>query len=383
MPPGTLRHRSSGVLVLLGLAGATSLSAQELPLLRDYPGLGPYECPAPAEPVEPTDDQRARAAQLISDASQASILGDLEAARELLGQASEADATSPEVAYRHARALEDVGMGEEAISEYCRAMALGAVDAGITDSRDRLDALYDVVRARITDRARGAFISGLLEADSDLFEQATGSFSVAIDEVPDWAEAYYNRAIVLERQGRIQESLADYRRYLALTPIEIDPVAAAVSERIGLLEGAVAQPTPSPGAALALGVVPGMGQYYTGRGITGTVFLALAGGAVASGFLIREVEVRCLNVPPAGGDCPPNEVLSETTDLPYMVPAIGAAAAITVIGAVEAFIRARGRRADQAEAIDELTSSSVRLTGPSVRVRGGRVDLSLLALRFR
>jgi Flp pilus assembly protein TadD len=350
---------------------------------RNYPGTGPFECPAPAAPVAPTDDQSVRASQLTSDALEASILGDLEGARTLLAQAAEADPTSPEVAYRHGRALEDVEMRDEAILEYCRALALGAVDAGIADSRERIDALYEVVRARITDAARGAFVSGLREADSALFELAVASFSVAIEEVPDWAEAFYNRAIVFEQLGRIRESLADYRRYLQLSPSEIDPVVAAVSERIGMLEGSVVVPTPSPGAALALGVVPGMGQYYTGRGVTGTIFVALAGAAVASGFMVRDVKVRCLNTPPSGGDCPPGDILDETTERPYLVPALGAAGAITIIGAVEAFIRARGRRAEQATAIDNLTSSAVRLSAPSVSVRGDRVDVNVLGLRFR
>jgi hypothetical protein len=126
-----------------------------------------------------------------------------------------------------------------------------------------------------------------------------------------------------------------------------------------------------------------MGQYYTGRGVTGTIFVALAGAAVASGFMVRDVKVRCLNTPPSGGDCPPGDILDETTERPYLVPALGAAGAITIIGAVEAFIRARGRRAEQATAIDNLTSSAVRLSAPSVSVRGDRVDVNVLGLRFR
>jgi tetratricopeptide (TPR) repeat protein len=361
------------------VAGA---SGQDLRLERDYPGTGPYECPAPATPAGPSDDERVRASQLTSDALQASILGDLEGARVLLEQASQADATSPDVAYRHARALEDLELREEAIDEYCRALALGAPDAGILDARQRLDTLYEIVRERITDVARGAFVSGLREADAGLFDQAAASFSVALEEVPDWRAAIYNRAIVRERLGRIQESLSDYRRYLLLTPSEVDPVVVAVSERIGMLEGAVVQPTPSPGAALALGVVPGMGHYYTGRSIGGTVVLALAGAAVASGFLVQDVTVRCLNTPPPGQSCPLGEVLDETSERPYLVPALGAAGAITLIGAIEAFVRARGRRAEQAAAVEELTSS-FSVSGPSIRLRGGRVELSLLTVDLR
>jgi tetratricopeptide (TPR) repeat protein len=352
-------------------------------LERDYPGTGPFECPTPLVPVAPTDDQRVRASQLTSDALEASILGDLENARALLEQASLADPTSPEVAYRHARALEDMQLRDAAILEYCRAMALGAADAGIADSRDRLDALYEVVRERITDRARNAFASGLGQADAGFLEQAVSAFSVAIEEVPDWAEAFYNRAIVLERLGRIRESLADYHRYLELTPSEIDPVVAAVSERIGMLEGSVVAPTPSPGATLALGVVPGMGQYYNGRGVTGTVVLGAVAGAVAAGVMVKKVTVRCLNTPPAGADCPPNEVVGETTERPYLKPAMGVAVGVTLVGAIEAYIRARGRRAAQAEAVENLAEGGFRVTGPTVAMRGGRVDVNVVGLRFR
>lgn len=388
MPPAPPRTACTGsislILALLGSVWSAPVRAQTLPLERDYPGTGPYECPAPADPVEPTDDQRVRAGQLTSDALEASILGDLEGARALMEQAAEADPTSPEVAYRYARALEDMEMHREAIAEYCRALALGAVDAGIQDSRERLDAQYDIVRERITDRARNGFIDGLNEADAGLYADAVTSFSVAIEEVPDWAEAYYNRGIVLEQLGRIQESLADYRRYLALTPSEIDPVVAAVSERIGTLEGVIAMPTPSPKAALALGVVPGMGQYYTGRSLGGTIVLAAAAGAVATGFLVKKVTVTCYEVPPNGAACPPDRVVAENTERPYLVPALGAAAAVTLVGAIEAFIRARGRRSEQAEAVDELRAQDrVSLSPPSVRVRDGRVDVNVLALRFR
>jgi len=388
MSPETPQHARlgliTGVLFVLGLTCGASVSAQELPLERNYPGTGPFECPAPVTPAAPTEDQRVRASQLTSDALQASILGDLESARALLGQAAEADATSPEVAYRHARALEDLELRDAAILEFCRAMALGAFEAGIGDSRARLDALYEVVRERITDRARTAFVSGLSRADEAFFEDADASFSVAIEEVPDWAEAFYNRAIVREQLGRVQESLTDYRRYLLLTPNEIDPVVVMVSERIGMLEGSVAVPTPSPSAALALGMMPGMGQYYTGRGVSGTVILTLAGAAVAAGLLVQDVTVRCLNTPPAGAPCPPGEIVEEISDRPYLMPAIGAAAAVTLAGAIEAFFRARGRRTEQAEAIDNLASTNgISLSGPSVAMRGARVDVNVFGLRFR
>jgi tetratricopeptide (TPR) repeat protein len=365
---------------------AAPLSAQELPLERDYPGPGPYQCPAPSAYPPPTPDGQVQAAQLASDAVQAVILGELLRAQELLARATELDPSSAELAYRHGRVLEDLTGYDQAISEYCRALSLGSREAGILDARERLDSAYEIVRERIPPAALEAFVAGLEAADLGLHEAAVGSFTVAMAQAPTWAEAVYNRAVVLEAMGRVSESLADYRRFLQLTPMEVDPVVMRASERIGLLEGMVTLPTPSPTGALALGVAfPGMGHYYSGRGLTGTIVLATAAGAVAAGVLVKEVTVRCLNAAP-GGSCPPGDVVEESTSRPYLIPAIGAAAAVTVIAAFEAFVRARGRRAEaEAEGVDTIAGrfGGVRIPSPAVAARRGRIDVRLFTFRFR
>jgi hypothetical protein len=214
-----------------------------------------------------------------------------------------------------------------------------------------------------------------------MFDPAVASFTVAIDAAPDWSPPIFNRAVVLERLGRIPESLADYRRYLELTPNEIDPVVASVTERIGMLEGLVALPTPSPGAALALGIVPGMGHYYTGRPLGGTVVLAIAGAALAAGALYKEVTVYCLT--PTNGSCPPGQDTGETSERPYLTAALVTAGAVGLAGAIEAFVRARGRRAE-VEALrgPPIEARGPRVTGPHVATRRGRVDVALMGLRF-
>ncbi len=387
MPPQNVHHGRSGLVraaFLWGCAGAFyPLSAQELTLQREYPGLGPFVCPAPAAIAQPTPDARAQAGQLASDAVQAVILGELLRAEELLVRATELDPESAELAYRRARVLEDLGRSADAMAEYCRTLGLGVEADGIEDAGTRLDALYQVIRARIPDAARGGFLSGVTMADLQSYEESVTAFTVAIEAAPDWPPPIYNRAVVLERLGRITESLADYRRYLQLTPSEIDPVVAAVSQRIGMLEGLVALPTPSPTGALTLGVLfPGMGQYYSGRSLGGTIVLAAAAGAVAAGVMFKEVTVVCLN--PTSGDCPAGEVVRESTARPYLGPAIGAAVVVTVAAAIEAFVRARGRRDQAAEALDSAVEvRGLRVGGPSVSVRGARVDVSLMALRFR
>jgi hypothetical protein len=126
-----------------------------------------------------------------------------------------------------------------------------------------------------------------------------------------------------------------------------------------------------------------MGHYYTGRPVGGTVTLALAGGAIAAGLLFRNVTTLCLDDVPAGGTCPSGFVVDEITEHPYLVPAIGVAAAVTVISAIEALVKAKRRRA-AVEAIRDPAQSATRSTlrGPSASVRGSRVDLKLLRVAF-
>ncbi|MEQ1855967.1 MAG: hypothetical protein ABL963_05815 [Longimicrobiales bacterium] len=388
MPPRNEHLGRSGLVrvVFLWLAawGSYPLSAQELTLQRDYPGLGPFVCPPPVAFAPPSSDVRAQAGQLASDAVQAVILGELLRAEELLTRAVELDPASSELAYRRARVLEDLSRSNEAMDEYCRSLGLGAEADGIEDAQERIDALYEVVRSQIPELARESFVSGVMTADVEAYPQAVTWFTRAMEAAPDWPPPIYNRAVVQERMGLVTESLADYRRYLELTPSEIDPVVAAVTQRIGMLEGLVTLPTPSPSGALTLGVLfPGMGQYYSGRSFGGTVVLGVAAGAVAAGILFKEITVRCLAVVTSGGACPPGQVVDETTSRPYLVPAIGAAAAVTVIGAIEAFVRARRRREDVADALTSTVSSGLTITGPSVYARGGRVNFALMSLRFR
>ena len=127
--------------------------------------------------------------------------------------------------------------------------------------------------------------------------------------------------------------------------------------------------------------------------------LGLAGGAVAAGFLIEEVEVQCLVTVGAGEDCPAGQVFRETADRPYLGVALGVAAGVAVIGAIEAFVKARGRDAELGPlgasaggspglAAQAVTGASdpapgdLRLGWPSVTQRGVRVDFNVLRLTF-
>ncbi len=374
--------------LVIAVSGAYPLAAQdlfldsELSLKRDYPGSGPFTCPDVIIPGPPLDGERVQATQLASSADQALILGDLDRAATLMARATELDPSSAELAYRSGRVLEDLGDRPGAIDAYCRVVAIGSVDETAPDAEARIRTLAAARWAGISDAASQAFQAGLTGADASRLAEAAESFGVALAEAPDWADAAFNRGLMFDRLGRGQEALADLRRYLELRPDAAD--AVAVSGRIGQLEGAYAA-APSAGTALALGlIVPGAGQFYSGRDIGGLTVLSLAGGAIAAGVLVKDVEVQCLVIVGAGEDCPSGQVFRETVDRPYLVPALAAAGGIALIGAVEAFVKARRRGAAPGAAPPPASPApgEFRLAWPSVSQRGVRVDLNFVRVTF-
>jgi hypothetical protein len=211
---------------------------------------------------------------------------------------------------------------------------------------------------------------------------ALASFERAALSAPQWATAQYNRGVALDWRGRNREAVVALTRYLELRPAAPDVVA--VSRRVGQLQSLSTAAGPSPGVSLALGaLIPGMGQFYAKRPLGGLAVLSLAGGAVAAGMLVTEVNVRCLTSVPAGERCPQDDVISRDTSRPYLRLAVGTAAAVGLVGALEAFFDARQRRTRAPARLVSNESRGPTLKGPAMTVRSGRVDFSLIAVRFR
>lgn len=375
--------RRSGWLLAAFLCGAISpLYGQELPLKRDVPGAAPYRCPSVPAARTPAAEEQRLARQLASTAAQALILGDLDRARALLDQATQLDPVSVDLAYRHARVLEDLEQRHAAVSEYCRVLAADSGVENENDARQRLDALIAAERAMIPAPAIEAFRTGLAEADAGRLQRAVTSFGSAVTLAPGWPEAVFDRGVVFARLGRTEEASRDLRRYLELEPGAAD--ALAVSQRLGQLQAMALGSPPNPGAALLLGVlVPGLGQFYSGDAWGGLAVLSLAGGAATTGFLVKQKDVQCLTDPGPGGTCPPGQVVREDVSRPYLGVSIGAAAAVTVVGAAVAFIHARNRRGAQSAGTAPGTATAPRLAFPSVQTHGAAVDVALVRLVFR
>jgi hypothetical protein len=96
----------------------------------------------------------------------------------------------------------------------------------------------------------------------------------------------------------------------------------------------------SPAVAAALGMVlPGAGEFYVNRPVHGLLVLAAAGGAAAAGYFVTRVDVDCRSVP-VDGTCPSGDVLGEDRKRPYLTAGLATAAAITLLGAIDAAIGA-------------------------------------------
>jgi tetratricopeptide (TPR) repeat protein len=275
-----------GTLLLLlaptTVGGQAMAAAGDLPLKDAVVSEDALGCP-PARPARtPTEDERRQAAQLGTTASQALLLGDAERARDLLRLATELDPASADLAYRRGRSLEDGGDVEGAVQAYCRTLSLDANEADAADARARLEALTSA-EAPLPEEAVKSFRIALLQVEAGRLDDAAESFRRAGTSAPSWAEAHYNRGVVLERLGQRAAARSALRRYLELEPDA--PDAVAVFERIEALEPTTASNLPSPTTALALGLIPGMGQVYTGRPASWLAILGLAGGHAAGGLL--------------------------------------------------------------------------------------------------
>lgn len=373
-----LRAALRAVLLAVPLLawGPLGAAAQQLPLKRDT-GAEPFRCPADPPGGAP-EEARRQAADLGRSATQAVILGDRERARELLARATELDPGAADLAYRYARVLEDGGAHSDALIHYCRTVALDSLAVDAADARNRIEELAAALRPDISPAAIASFRAGVSSVDAGRLEEALRFFGQAVEAVPGWAEAVYDRGVVHARLERRAEAAADLRRYLELRPDGGD--AIVVSERIGALRSP--ESAPSPGTALTLGVVlPGMGQFYSGRTLGGLTVLSLVGGSIAAALLVEDVEIRCLADPGPDGTCPAGQVLGQTVERPYLVPGLGVAAAVSVLGAVEAFLRLRGRGASRGGLVTAAVGS-VRVEALDVAPSPRGVDVRLVHLRF-
>jgi tetratricopeptide (TPR) repeat protein len=309
------------------------------PLKRGLPAVAARPTCAPrTTPRTATPDQRRAARELAQRAQQSAILGDRTAARDQLRQASAVDPTNPELAYQLARAQEAIGANDAAVVEYCRYLALAPSAAESGEVRERIAALASNTKPTVSDKIMAPFLTGVTAYEAGRYAQAETAFSSAIALQPDWADAYYDRALANAARGRRDLAIVDLRRYLQLRPEAED--RAAVIARINTLRDGPLSPT----AALGLGlVIPGAGQMYTGRKVLGVITLAAAGGALAYAVKTDQVTKEFVVNPtdPFGNPLPPFIERRTEVGRPHLTAGLATLGAIAGVTAIEAFVHAR------------------------------------------
>jgi TM2 domain-containing membrane protein YozV len=128
-------------------------------------------------------------------------------------------------------------------------------------------------------------------------------------------------------------------------------------------------PRPSPGQALALGlIVPGAGQFYTGRPVRGAIAFGAASLVIVVGASPRTTTE---SVPVVGLDPFGNPYTYTTTrqssSRPLLAPALAAAGVIAVVSAVEAFNYSRRMNDDRRLVLDVVPTRSALALRFSVR----------------
>jgi tetratricopeptide (TPR) repeat protein len=305
----------------------------------------------------PTSEQRRQARDLSEHAQQAAILGDSVSARDQLRRAAQLDPTDPDLAYRLARANETSGAGADAASEYCRFIALAPSAPETAEAREKVASL---ARPTMTDQAQAAeatFRAAITAYERGQMTAAEVGFNATIKNQPNWAEAYYDRALVLLLEGERDAAIRDFEQYVRLKP-DADDRAIVVARVDALRRGSA-----SPSSALAMGlVIPGAGQFYTGRPVRGLFSLAAAGAAWAYALQqnTKTVTVQQTATDPFGN--PYSFTTSRLrTERSNLIPGAAVAGAITLGGAIEAFMFAHNAREDGARVALFVTPSRAAL----------------------
>jgi tetratricopeptide (TPR) repeat protein len=320
-------------LLIAGTASAQRAAPTE-PLLRSAPPVVTRSaCSALPAAAAPTADRRRQALDLAQRGQQAAILGDRTGARDLLRRAAALDPANGDLAYQLARAEESAGTDAEAARAYCRFITLAPDAPEGADARTRLAQLMVSSRHADSTHAAAAFARGLAAYQRGQLDSADVAFTAALALSPDWPSAYYDRAVVRTALGRRNEAASDFQQYLRLEPDATN--RTRLSSRIASLQDAPL----SPARALAIGlVIPGGGQFYTGRNLRGALTLLGTGAALACGMRqsTSTEEVQQSATDPFGNPYT-YTTTRRVTDRPCRTPGFTAAGLIAIVSAIDAY----------------------------------------------
>jgi tetratricopeptide (TPR) repeat protein len=283
------------------------------------------------------DNSEAR--RLAAQGQEAALVGDRAAARDAFARAAALNPTDDRIAYDLGRAHEELADTSAAVGEYCRYLVLSPEGREVADVRARLVRLVPRGAAQSAEQLLEAFRLGVSQYERARFDAAITAFDDVVGRAPSAAEAYFNRALARAAAGRRADALRDFETYLATAAAAED--RAAVTRAIDALR----RPVYSESAALTRGLLlPGLGQFYTGRPGRGTLVFGGVAGAVFMALRQRTTTREIPYVDPNGFPVPYD---TSYVERPYAVAGGAAAVALLVVGAFEAsrYARASERRA--------------------------------------
>jgi tetratricopeptide (TPR) repeat protein len=369
--------RAPAAVLVFGAIAAPGLGAQQLPLKTAIPpgeALICGEAVGEASPPAPVQGDADGAVRLVNAATQTMLLGDLDGALEFLDHALHLDPAAADAVYLKARIFQRQEAPDSAAAALCQFLRIDPVGPSAQEARQRLDAARDEgVGRELLDAYRNALE---LERQGHLVE-AEAALSRFVAERPAAAVAVYNRAVVRLALGQDDGAHSDLRRYLALEPDA--PDASQVWRVLG--PGPSASVAWRPGTAFITGVLlPGGGQFYTGRPLVGAAITTLAGGALAAGILSERTTIRCRDA--QATVCAEDWIASRDTERPWLLPAVGAAMGLALGAAMEATLYVR-RAAGSAHHEPSVIPGPARLLPlDGVRPHGSALRLELIRLHF-
>lgn len=328
----SLRALLYGARVACGAAALATLprlaSGQTLEpkrVLTTGPAAG-CEAPTTGQAVIARRDN-VEARRLSAAGQEAALLGDQSAARDAFARAAALNPGDERVAYDLARAHEELTDTSKAIGEYCRYLTLSPSGREASDVRDRLVRLVPRAVQQRAEDVLVAFRLGLALFDDGRYEASAKAFDDVIQFAPASAEGYFNRGLARSALGKRADALRDLDQYRAAAPTVDDRV------EVGRAIEVLRRPVYRPSVAFVRSVVPGFGQLYTARPVRGLVLLAAVAGATGFAFTQKTTETLIAYTDPNGVPAPYTQ---RTTERPYIVPALAAAGALTIIGSIEA-----------------------------------------------
>lgn len=324
---------AGGALAILMIATSASAqgSTQALSPKRALTTGPAPGCQIPSGALAVRRDN-AEARRLAAAGQEAALIGDQTAARDAFARAAVLNPGDERIAYDLGRAHEELSDSTKAIAEFCRYLTLSPAGREAADVRDRLTRLVPRAAQQRAEDVQVAFRLGLALFDDGRYEASSRAFDDVVRAAPASPEGFFNRGLARAAYGNRAEAMRDLEQYRANAPSVDDRV------EVGRAIEVLRRPVFSPGMAFVRSIAPGFGQFYTGRPVRGAIVLVAAAGSAAFAFTSKTTEKTIPYVDPNGQPAPYTE---STTDRPYFAAGMGAAAALTVIGAIEAVAYAK------------------------------------------